>query len=97
MLVDHLPKRTTSDKVLRDKTFDIANNLNYDVYQRRLASMAYNVFDKKSSGAAVTRSRLETLARQDKSAIKRELCQTNNIQKNHKIIRKFEKQKVYSF
>ena len=46
--------------------------------------MAYNFFDKKSSGAAVTRSRLETLSTQDKSAIKRELCQTNNIQKNHK-------------
>ena len=29
-----LAKRTASDKVLRDKTFNIAENLKYDGYQR---------------------------------------------------------------
>ena len=36
-----LTRRTTSDKVLHNKTFNIAKN------QRRLASMVYKFFDKK--------------------------------------------------
>ena len=44
-----LKRRTTSDKVLRDKTFDIAKNSKYDGYQRGLASMVYKFFDKKSA------------------------------------------------
>ena len=42
-----LTRRTTSDKVLRDKPFNIAKNPKYGGYQRGLASMAYKVFDKK--------------------------------------------------
>ena len=34
-----LAKRTQSDKVLKDKAFKIANDPNYDGYQRGLASM----------------------------------------------------------
>ena len=45
-----LASRTRSEKVLRDKAFNIANNPKYDSYQRGLASMVYNFFDKKSSG-----------------------------------------------
>ena len=41
-----LTKRTQSDKVLTDKTFEIASNPNYDGYQRELISMVYKVFDK---------------------------------------------------
>ena len=48
-----LPRRTTSDKVLRDKAFNIAKNPKYDKYQRGLASMVYKFFDKKTSGGAV--------------------------------------------
>ena len=44
-----LIKRTQSDKVLKDETFKIANNLNYDGYHRGLASMVYKFFDKKST------------------------------------------------
>ena len=32
-----LARRTASDKVLRDKAFNIGNNPKYDGYQRRLA------------------------------------------------------------
>ena len=32
----HLTKRTASDKMLRDKAFDIAKNPKCDGYQRRL-------------------------------------------------------------
>ena len=35
-----LAKRTVSDKVLRDKAFNIARNSKYDGYQRGLTSMA---------------------------------------------------------
>ena len=34
-----LPKRTTSDEILKDKAHEIAINPKYDVYQRELASM----------------------------------------------------------
>ena len=40
-------KRTASDKVLRDKAFNIAKNPKYDGYQGRFASMIYKSFDKK--------------------------------------------------
>ena len=39
-----LARRTASDKVLRDKAFNIAKNLKYDGYQRGLASMVYKFF-----------------------------------------------------
>ena len=48
-----LAKRTESEKVLRDKAFEIASNPNYNGYQRGLASMVYKFFDKKSSGNGV--------------------------------------------
>ena len=44
-----LKRRTASDKVLRDKAFNIAKNRKYDGYQRGLASMAYKSFDKRSA------------------------------------------------
>ena len=46
-----IKRRTASDKILRDKAFNIAKNLKYDGYQRGLASMVYKFFDKKSSGS----------------------------------------------
>ena len=48
-----LARRTASDKVLRDKAFNIAKNPKYDGYQRGLASMVYKFFDKKSKGGSV--------------------------------------------
>ena len=42
-----LTRRTASDKILRDKAFNIAKNPIYDRYQRDLASMVYKFFDKK--------------------------------------------------
>ena len=48
-----LNKSTQSDKVLRDKVFEIANKTKYDGYQWGLASMVYKFFDKKSSGSGV--------------------------------------------
>ena len=48
-----LPRRTASDKVMRDKTFNIAKKLRYDGNQRGLASMLYKFFDKNPACSAV--------------------------------------------
>ena len=48
-----LKRRTFSDKVLRDKAFNISKNTKYDRYQRGLASIVYKFFDKKSKGSGV--------------------------------------------
>ena len=48
-----LTRRTTPDKILRDKVFNIAKNLKYDGHQHGLASMVNNFFDKKASRSAI--------------------------------------------
>ena len=68
-----MPRRTSSDKVLRDKAFNIAKNSKYDGYQYgQLCQWFIFFFNKKSFIGSVTRAQLETLAVQDKSAIKSE-------------------------
>ena len=70
-----LLRRTTSDKVLHDITFNIAENPKYEGYQLGLASVIYKSFDKKSSGANTSGG---AVTGENKSAIKSELCQNNN-------------------
>ena len=48
-----LARRTTSDKILRYKAFNIAKNLKYDACQRGFASRVYKCFDKKTSGSDI--------------------------------------------
>ena len=48
-----LPRKTTADKLLRDKAFDIAKNSKHDGYQHRFTSIAFKSFDKETSGGAV--------------------------------------------
>ena len=47
--VKDLARGTASDKVLTDKTFNIAKTPKYDGYQRGLASIVYKFFHKKST------------------------------------------------
>ena len=78
-----LAKRTASDKVLRDKAFNLAKNPKYDGYQRVLVSMFYKFFDKKTKC----------------NGIKNEITQNQQqlAEELHKpIIRKFIKRRVYS-
>ena len=42
----NLTRRIISDKILRDKAFNIAKNWKYDGYQRELVSIVYIFFDK---------------------------------------------------
>ena len=84
-----LKKRTAADKVLRDKAFNIAKDSKYDGYQRGLASMIYNFFDKKTKGSGVTLA--------NKSVIKSIPQNEKLAEEIHKpIIRKFKNSKVYS-
>ena len=76
----NLERRTQSDKVLKGKAFEIANNSKYDGYQRGLTSMVYSFFDKKSKGSGIKSMSNQQLA--------------NELHKP--IIRKFKKIKVYS-
>ena len=48
-----LSRRKTSDKMFRDKGFNITKNPKYDEYQQRLALVVYNFFDKKTAGGAI--------------------------------------------
>ena len=43
-----IKRRTASDKILRDKAFNVAKNPKYDGYERGLASRVYKFFDKNS-------------------------------------------------
>ena len=48
-----LTRITASDKILRDKAFDIAKNLKCDEYQSEIASMVYKFLDKSASHGAI--------------------------------------------
>ena len=48
-----LARGTVSDKVLRDKAFNIAKTPKYDSYERGLSFMVFKVFEKKPSDGGV--------------------------------------------
>ena len=81
--IKDLKRRTATDKGLRDKAFNIAQNPKYDRYQRGLASMVYNFFDKTSTGSGVANNK-----------IKQNLQLTEELHKP--IIRNLKKRTVYS-
>ena len=78
-----LARRTASDKIVRDKAFNIAKNPKYDGYQIGLTSMVYKVFDKKSSGSGVA----------DNNVIKQNIQLANELHKP--MVKKIKKRKVY--
>ena len=84
-------RRTASDKILRDKVFNIAKNSKYDGCKSEITSQIFKFFNKKTfSGVA-------TLA--NKSAIKNENMSNNKlVEELHKpIIRKLNERKLHSF
>ena len=52
-ILKDLTRRTASDKILRDKSFNTAKSPKYDGYQRDLAPMVYKFFDKKISVSGI--------------------------------------------
>ena len=89
MVSKDLAERNRSGKRLRDKAFKIASDPKYDGYQRGLASMVYNFFDKKSSGSGINTSLANRSATEPNYQLPNELPR--------QIIRQFKQQKVYSF
>ena len=81
-----LAKRTQSDKVLKNKAFQIASDPKYDGYQRGLASMISMFFDKKS--ASLNKSSGSGTINEPYYQLANEL--------DKPITRKFKKRKVYS-
>ena len=81
--------RTASDKVLRDKAFNIAKNPKYDGYQRELASMINKCFDKNPKGSGIN---------MEGKPVRRTYANNEKLAEElHKpIIRKFKKRTVYS-
>ena len=78
---ESLTSGTASDKMLRDKPFNIAKNPKSDKYQRGLFSIVYTFFDKKASGSGIKNENIS-----NKEIFTKEL---------HKpIIRKYDKRKV---
>ena len=61
----NITRRTIADKILRDKAFNIAKDTKYDGYQRGLASIVYNFFDKKSAGSGAKHVNNTKLASQN--------------------------------
>ena len=89
-LFKDLTRRTASEKILRDKGFDIANNPKYYEYQRGLASMVYKFFDEKTSSGAITLA--------NEFAVKKEIRSNKELAEElHKpIITKFNKRELHS-
>ena len=49
----NLPRRTATDKVLRDKAFSVAEIPKCDRHRRRIPAMVCNFFDERTSGGDV--------------------------------------------
>ena len=77
----HLIKRIQSDKILKNKAFNVACNPKYDAYQRGLVWTIYKFLDKKSKASDIVTT-------------KPNYQLANKLHKT--IIRKFKKIKVYS-
>ena len=54
-----MAKRVISNKILKDRAFEIATNCNYDGYQRALASMVYKFCHKKTGSGVSVNGQLE--------------------------------------
>ena len=77
-----LIRRTASDKILRDKAFNIPENQKYYGYQHRLPLTFYKFFYKKTCGSGI----------KNENILNKELAK-----ELHKaVIRKFKKRKVHS-
>ena len=85
-----LTRGTTYGKILRDKAFNIANNLKSDGHQRDLASMVYKLFYKATFGSGIENE--NTWYKRPSNLTMRHLVE--ELQKP--IIKKFEKRKVQS-
>ena len=78
-----LAKRTISNKILKERTYEITRNRGYDGYQRVLANMVNKFFDKKTGAMATSKVGISV-----KEQLAEELLKP--------IIKNFKKRKVYA-
>ena len=83
----NLSRGTDSDKVLRDKAFDIAKNTKWDGYQRGIASIACKIIDKTSAASTENETRINYDLVFENKQLAEEL--------NKPIIKTIEKSNVY--
>ena len=81
-----LSRRKTSDEELRDKAFNVTKIPKYNEYQRGLASIVYNSFDRNSAG---TSTYTETEINFENQQLEEKLRKL--------VIKKFKNRKLYSF
>ena len=80
-----LAKKTISDKILKDKGYEIARSCGYNGYQRALASMVYKFFDKKTGSVVRATSKVGISVNE------------NLAEELHKpVTKKFSRRKVYT-
>ena len=80
-----LAKKTTSEKIFKDRGYEIARNCNYDGYQRALASMVYKLFDMKIGSGAIAASKAGVSVNEQVA---------EELQKP--VIKKFKRRKLYA-
>ena len=85
-----LNRITASDKILRDKAFNIDKNLKCDGYRRGLARMVYKFFDKKTCGSGTKNENMSDQHPSDLAT--RQLAE----ELDKAIIRKSKKRKLQS-
>ena len=91
--------RTTADKMLRDKAFNIAKNPKCDGCQRGIDSMVCKFFDKKTSGSVIKNENISNQSPLDLACLANVSDRTRELAEElHKpIIKKFNKRKLQSF
>ena len=80
-----LKRRANSDKVLRDKAFNIAKIPKYDGYQRGVAYMVYKFFDKKSASLTNKSVSGSSIVNNDDNN------NNNDIKQNHQLAKELHK------
>ena len=83
-----LPRRIASDKVLRDRAFNIAKKPKQDEYQKGIVFIVYNFFDKKFALLADKSAACSSIKNISNEKLAEEL--------DKPIIRKFEQRKLLS-
>ena len=80
-----LKRRANSDKVLRDKAFNIAKIPKYDGYQRGVAYMVYKFFNKKSASLTNKSISGSSIVNNDDNN------NNNDIKQNHQLAKELHK------
>ena len=80
-----LDKRTISDKILKDRAYDIARNHKYDGYERAFARMVYKFSERKTGSGLIVTSKIGVNINEK---LAKDLCKP--------VIRKFKRRKVYT-